>query len=54
MLFCILDGLPLDRIEYISDNQDHWHDPNHLSPGLWGHCIIRITDEELVFTGGLR
>ena len=43
----------LDRIEYISDGEN-WHDPDYLPVGLWGHCLIRITDKTLVLTGGIN
>ena len=44
------DG-PLDRMEYISE-AENWPNPDYLPVGLWGHCLIRITDKTLVLTGG--
>ena len=40
----------LDRIEYIS--ADYLLEPDHLPLAYTGHCLIRITDETLVLTGG--
>ena len=40
-----------DRIEYISE-VENGHDPDSLPVGLYGHCLIRITNETLLLTGG--
>ena len=40
----------VDRIEYIS--ADYLLEPDHLPLAYTGHCLIRITDETLVLTGG--
>ena len=45
------DG-PLDRMEYISE-AENWHNPDYLPVGLYGHCLIMITDKTLVLTGGI-
>ena len=43
-----------DRIEYISE-VEKWYDPDDSLPvGLYGHCLIRITNETLVLTGGMK
>ena len=42
-----------DRIEYISE-VENCHDPDSLPVGLFGHCLIIITNETLVLTGGRR
>ena len=42
----------LDRIEYISE-LGNWQSPDHLPIELFGHCLIKIPNEEtLVLTGG--
>ena len=55
MLSFILDDTSfiLDRIEYISE-VENWHDLDNLPFGLYGHCLIKITNETLVLTGGRR
>ena len=43
----------VDRMEYISD-VENGHGPDYLPVGLFGHCLIRITNETLVLTGGIN
>ena len=43
----------MDRIEYISEDETRLGSDN-IPVRLYGHCLIRISNEELMLTGGMN
>ena len=44
---------PMNRIEYISEDENLLGSDS-LPTGLYGHCLIRISNEEVMLTGGFN
>ena len=43
----------MDWIEYISEDEN-WLGSDSLPNGLYGHCLIKINNDELMVTGGFN